>query len=175
MSTLQQIFSSALKGCCAPAGPYGTAGYPHFAVATDGLTAQQAAACPSERLNSVWAVVNHLAWLQAHTCDALLGKVIEPEKGVKSVGDTRYWPALPVEINDAAWQAARQAVLESNQRLVETIAALPDSQLTEPIPAYFNLPPTILLPHIVTHFSFHVGEIITVRHVQRLWVEHLFT
>lgn len=175
MFTLQQIVASALEGCCAPDGPFGTGGYPHFAVATAGLNGQQAAAVPSERLNSVWAIVNHLTHWQESTDSVLRGELVEPMTPVSAPGDTRYWPALPAEINDDAWQEARQACLGGNRRLVATIATMSDDQIAEPLPAYFNLTPEIVLPHILTHYSFHVGEIITIRHTQGLWVDHLFT
>src|SRR5260370_4130766 len=50
---LELLFTSATPGWFSP-----------YALATDGLTAEQAATVPAPRFNSVWAVVNHVRYWQ---------------------------------------------------------------------------------------------------------------
>ena len=85
MSALQQSIASTLEGCCVSNGPYGAGGYPPFDTATEGLSGRQAAAVPGERLNSVWAVVNHLALFQDHFSRALRGETVEEITGAATV------------------------------------------------------------------------------------------
>lgn len=50
--------------------------FAHFVTVSDGLSAEQAAKVPGERFNSVWGVVNHIAFWQEVTCLALRGQQI---------------------------------------------------------------------------------------------------
>ncbi len=147
-------------------------GFPQFAVVTDGLTGQQAATIPGERLNSVWMVVNHLTLVQDGFNSAFRGELTEPAAAVTTQGESPFWPPLPEEINDANWQAARQGAINSNRRLAATIAALSDEQLKTPIPNLYGATPEQMIPVILAQNSYHTGEIITIRHMQGLWVDH---
>lgn len=165
MSTIQQLIASAVEQHFSE--PFGTGGFVPFVAATDGLTGQQAAAVPAERLNSVWAVVNHLIYSQDGFCRGLLGELTEQPSMEQG------WPPLG-EINDANWQAARQKALDSNHRLAEVIGALKDTQLEETVPLLWNLETKQIILAIDAHLSYHTAEIVTIRHMQGLWVEHQF-
>ena len=78
----------------------------HFVTITDGLSAEQAAKVPAERFNSVWGVVNHVAFWQEVTRLGLLNQQIDLAAwGLTEMGSG--WAPLG-EITDANWQAARQ-------------------------------------------------------------------
>jgi hypothetical protein len=48
-----------------------------FAVATDGLSAEQAATSPAPRFNSIWAVVNHVRLNKSRCCNSRIGQWIK--------------------------------------------------------------------------------------------------
>ena len=78
MSTKQQIAATLIKNYFAATNVYETGGFVPFIAATDGLTAQQAATVPAEGINSVWAVVNHINYLQNGVRMALLREPAGP-------------------------------------------------------------------------------------------------
>ena len=167
MSTKQQIAAMLVENFFTATELHETGGFVPFVAATDGLTGQQAAKVPAEGLNSVWAVVNHLTYLQNGLRLALLREPAEPPSMEAA------WPALG-EITDENWQAARQEALDSNQRLAEIIAALTDDQLGETLPGWFDSVTEQAILGINAHISYHVAEIVTIRHMQGLRIEHMF-
>ena len=167
MSTIQQLIASAVENHFSCSDMQATAGFVHFVTATDGLTGRQAATVPAERFNSVWAVVNHLTSLQDKVRRAILGEATEtPPPGTS-------W--LPLgEVNDANWLAARQQTLDSNHRLSEAIAALTETQLMERLPGWFNYVTEDAILKLHAHISYHTAEIVAIRHMQGLWIDHPF-
>lgn len=83
------------------------------------------------------------------------------------------WPP-PGEINDANWLAARKQALASNRHLAEVITGLTDAQLPETLPGWFNNITEQAIFGINCHISYHTAEIVTIRHMQGLRVNHLF-
>ena len=77
-STIQHLAASLVEKNFTAIDLQDTGGYVPFAIATAGLTGQQAAKAPAEQLNSVWAVVNHLIYLQNGLRLALLREPGEP-------------------------------------------------------------------------------------------------
>lgn len=168
MTTIQQLMASAVKNHFSNSDMKETAGFAHFVTVTDGLTGRQAATIPAERFNSVWAVVNHLTSLQDKVAGALRGELtVTPTPG-------KSW--LPLgEVNDANWLAARQRALDSNRRLSEAIAGLSDAQLRERLPGWFNYVAVQAIVKVHAHLGYHTAEIVAIRHMQGLWVDHPFT
>ncbi len=171
MTTKQELMAATLE--LNFSDPFGGGTIP-FVVATDGLTGQQAAAIPGERLNSVWAIVNHLTLVQDLFGSALRGELTEPMTPVTPETSSVAWPPLPEEICNETWQAVRQHALDTNHRLAETIVALSDEQMKEPIPNLFNLTHEQLIFGVMAQNTYHTAEIVTVRHMQGLWTEHQF-
>ncbi|MFN8372226.1 MAG: DinB family protein [Anaerolineae bacterium] len=137
-----------------------------FVDATDGLTAVQALCVPQEKFNSVWGVVNHVCyWIEA----ALL--VIQDEnKQPETAGrDTGGWH-VPDSADDAAWQALRAQTIDLNNQLASAISQLNDEQLHTVKPAWKSTPYQIG-QSIISHNSYHICEVITLRHMQGLWVK----
>jgi hypothetical protein len=167
MSTKQQIAALQVKNYFTATEIQETGGFVPFIAATDDLTGQQAATVPAEGINSVWAVVNHLTYLQNGLRMALLRESAEPPSMEAA------WPP-PGEINDANWLAARQQALDSNHQLAEVIAALTNAQLPETLPGWFNSITEQAIFGINCHLSYHTAEIITIRHMQGLRVNHIF-
>ncbi len=83
------------------------------------------------------------------------------------------WPPVG-EVSDANWQASRQKALDSNHQLAEAIAAVPDAQLEARLPGWFNAITQEAILGIHGHISYHTAEIVTIRHMQGLKVDHPF-
>lgn len=148
-----------------------TSAFAHFVTVTEGLTGAQAATSPRERFNSVWSVVNHVAFWQEATRLALLRQEINLAAwGLTEMGGG--WPPLG-EISDAHWQAARQRALETNRTFAQTIAGLTDEQLETEIAGVGRAWQAILA--IYSHNSHHTSEILSIRHMLGLWVDHPWT
>ena len=168
MSTIQPL-ASAVKDHFS--NPQATA-FAHFVTVTDGLSGQQAANVPADRFNSVWAVVNHVAFWQDVLRTALQDELLDlPAWGLTEIGPG--WPPFG-EITDANWQAARQRALVLNQRLSDAINALAEADLAQPLAGFFKVPAQQAIFSIFAHNSYHTAEIISIRHMQGLWVDHPF-
>jgi uncharacterized damage-inducible protein DinB len=138
----------------------------NFAAATDGLTAAQALHVPQEKFNSVWRVVNHVTYWQEAALLVLEGANIRPETAGY---DTGGWHA-PETADDATWVTLRTRAIEVNAKLADAIAVLDDEALHREIAAWRSSPFQIA-ESMIAHNSYHTCEIITVRHLQGLWVE----
>lgn len=168
MSTIQQLADAVENHFSHPEA----SAFAHFVTVTDGLSAQQASVVPAERFNSVWAVVNHTALWQDVLRTALQGEQLDLTAwGLKEIGPG--WPPLG-EISDANWQAARQRALNINHALAQAIANFTDVQLEQPLAGFFNVPAHQAILSIYAHNSYHTAEIISIRHMQKLWVDHPF-
>lgn len=139
-----------------------------FAKATEGLTAEQAAAVPAPRLNSVWAIVNHVWFWQEATLKLLRGETYTAAE--LGAPDDSGWPPAGNPADQAAWEAARQRALEVNQELATFTASRTETELAQTISSW-NVPGQRAVQSIIAHNSYHTAEIITVRHVQGLWLE----
>lgn len=145
--------------------------FAHFVVVTDGLTAEQAAKVPGKRFNSVWGVVNHVAFWQEVTRLNLLGQQINlADWGLTEMGGG--WPPLG-EISDANWHAARQRALDGNKAFAQTIASLSESDLDKEMSWGGKLWQGIY--SIYSHNSHHTSEILSIRHMLGFWVDHPWT
>ena len=142
----------------------------HFVTVSDGLTGAQAAQAPAERFNSVWAVTNHVAFWMDVTRASLVGEQVDLAVwGLSEMGSG--WPPLG-QVNDASWQAARQRALDVNHALASAIRTLNDESLAQPSEQTWGQPPYQLILSIYSHNSHHTSEILCIRHMLGLWVDH---
>lgn len=142
--------------------------FANFKAATDGLTAAQAAAVPGERMNSVWAVVNHLWFWNEAPLRKLRGEEFEPaDLGVEDWG---AWAPIADPADEAAWNAARERALAANAAFVAAAAELTPEQLAGDAGGWG--PRHALVQSIIAHNAYHTGEIVTLRHIQGLWVNN---
>jgi hypothetical protein len=141
-----------------------------FGAATAGITAAQAAAVPGERMNSIWAVVNHLHFWNEAPLRKLRGESFEPA----DLGAATWsgWPPAGDPADEAAWQAARERTIASAAALAAVVAELSDAQLAADLPGWG--PAWAIIQGMFGHNSYHIGEIVTLRHLQGLWVDHQF-
>jgi uncharacterized damage-inducible protein DinB len=120
---------------------------------------------PQERFNSIWGVVNHVCYWDEAALLVIQGSDKQPE----TLGGAAGGWHKPDNADDAAWQALRTRALEMHEQLVEAIAALDDEQL-HTVKEMWKQTPYQIAESILAHDSYHTCEIITLRHMQGLWV-----
>jgi hypothetical protein len=137
-----------------------------FSVATAGLTAEQAAHVPAERFNSVWAVANHVRFCQEVALRRLRGLPVDRA----ALGAEDDWPPVGEPADEDAWQTARERALAVNRELAETVAGLSGEELAQPFAAG-RAARYQLVQGLIAHSGYHACEIISIRHMQGLWLE----
>lgn len=142
----------------------------HFVTVTDGLSGEQAAATPGPRFNSVWAVVNHVAlWMDVLRASIVGESVDLPAWGLTEMGGG--WPPVG-QVSDTNWLAARQRALDLNHAFAEAIRTMDEAMLEQPSEQFWGQPPYQAILAIYSHNSYHTAEIISIRHMQGLWIDH---
>jgi hypothetical protein len=137
-----------------------------FNDATDGLTAAQALLVPHENFNSIWRVVNHVGyWIEF----SLLVLQDSDSKPTTLGGEAGGWYA-PEHATDDEWFALRTRTIELNTQLTEATAALNAEQLHIPTRLWKQTPFEIV-ESMIAHNSYHTCEVISLRHLQGLWVK----
>jgi hypothetical protein len=150
------------------AGSTPTGAFLPFEAATEGLTAAQAAAVPAPRFNSIWAIVNHVWFWQEVLMRLLQNQPASHE--LLGTPDGSGWAPAGDPVDEAAWQADRKRALEVNTSLAAVVARLSEAELVETLEAWRS-PKHQAIQGIVAHNSYHTCEIISVRHMQGLWLE----
>ncbi len=138
-----------------------------LAVAMDGLTASQAARVPAAKFNSVWAVVNHVTKCSQFAVSRLRGEPMN----VDSIDEAYWWPALVDPNDELEWQEARDCALATNKEIAEFIATLDDEILSKPVEGD-RATHSQLIHGLIGHNSYHACEVISIRHMLGLWLEH---
>jgi hypothetical protein len=139
-----------------------------FEAATEGLTAAQAAAIPAPGFNSIWAIVNHVWFWQEVLLRLLQNQPANHE--LLGAPDRSGWSMAGDPADEAAWQADRKRALEVNASLAAAVARLSEAELVETLEAWRS-PKHRAIQGIAAHNSYHTCEIISVRHMQSLWLE----
>jgi uncharacterized damage-inducible protein DinB len=130
--------------------------------AVEGLTAAQAAQSPGKGFNSIWQVVDHMRYWHEFFLQRLQGEP-KPDLGPD-------WAVILDPADDAAWKASLERLYDVNRRLCACIETLPDPKLDEETapgkPRYFQI-----FQGAMAHTSYHICEVITIRHMLGLWLE----
>lgn len=169
MSELNRLADSIEQHFVNPKG----SSFAHFVVVSDGLTGTQAAHVPGERLNSIWAITKHMAFWMDYTRAALLDEAVDLAAwGMTEVGNG--WPPLGATSNEA-WQVARQQAMDSCRSFAAVIRTLNPATLEQPHERLYGGTPYQAITTMYGHNCYHTAELLTVRHLQGLWVEHKWT
>lgn len=155
--------AEALKGLFSTPDLFLFNSYP---AAVDGLTAKQAACSPGPRLNSVWGVTLHLTICQQFSLAVLRGDRVE----MNTFFAEGTWPPVRDPSDGAAWEEAKAGVLAANHALAELVAGLPAERLEQDLPIVGMKAYAYILGQLA-HNSHHLNEIISIRHMQGLWLE----
>jgi len=115
----------------------------------DGLTPEQAAWKPAAERHSIWQIVLHLCFWRGVTMGRMRGQTSPPD----AVIARENYPAIESVTADT-WDAARRRLAESQQRVREAIAD-PACEIR-------------LVPYLLFHDNYHVGQINYLRAMQGL-------
>ena len=155
--------AEALEGLLASPDFYWFVTYP---AAVDGLTAEQAAGVPGPRFNSVWGVTLHLTVCQQFALAVLRGDTLN----VETFFVDGVWPPVRAPQDEGAWQKAKADLLAANHALAEFVAGLSTEALDLDLP-YVNMKGYQYIQGHLAHNSYHLCEIVSVRHMQGFWLE----
>lgn len=155
-----QLLSDGLSGLF---GPERTDWFVSFHVAVSGLTAEQAARVPRPGFNSVWVLVNHIAFWQDGILKRLQGKPF-------SIDNVQDWEQPRDPTDEAEWQAACARAIDLNDALSKQVAAMSDDELARPLESWEG-DLTHAVQGLIAHNSYHICEIVSVRHMQDWWLE----
>ena len=120
----------------------------------DGVTAEQAAAHPIPGAHSIWELTLHIAaWEDA--CRRRL------EGDPAQLSDDEDFPSI-TDTSAAAWENAKQRLLDVHNRLLDTLTGIDDSRLDQPI--IKSTETTFSTAYVtlhggVQHSLYHAGQI----------------
>jgi uncharacterized damage-inducible protein DinB len=119
----------------------------------NGVAASQAAARPIPHAHSIWELVRHIAAWDGAVLRRLGGVALE-------LSDAENFPSVP-DMSDAAWHRALRELKQVHQELVDAVAALPDTRLSESVPGKEGAHYTFyyMLHGVVQHELYHAGQI----------------
>lgn len=130
--------------------------------AVAGLTAEQAAWSPGEGVHSVWESVNHLSFWKEKVAARLGGA---PLTGGRINNDSTFSES---RTDEAAWQAALERLVAAQRAYREAVASLSDERLEAPLPGE-RTPLKELLMSLNLHDTYHLGQMVAVRKLQKAW------
>jgi uncharacterized damage-inducible protein DinB len=114
------------------------------------IGAVTAAAKPLPNVHSIWELVLHIAVWDAAALRRLAGEKCQPS------GSANF-PPMP-KPTEAAWRKAISETKRTHDRLVKTVAALPESRLRDRCPGkrydFYHL-----LHGVAQHELYHAGQI----------------
>ncbi|SRR5579871_1484714 len=117
----------------------------------EGIDAATAAAKPIADVHSIWELVLHIAVWDNSGMVRLAGKKHQPT-------GTANFPIVPRKPSEAAWRKAIAASKQTHEKLVRTVAALPESRLRARVPGkrydFYHM-----LHGIAQHELYHAGQI----------------
>jgi len=125
------------------------------------VDAATAAAKPVRNVHSIWELVLHIAVWDNAARRRIMGVKTQPE------GKQNFPPAPQngKATNTAAWRKAVTELKRTHDKLVRTVAALPDSQLRGRVPGKrYNI--AFMLHGVVQHELYHAGQIAILKKVQ---------
>jgi uncharacterized damage-inducible protein DinB len=118
-----------------------------------GVTAAQAAARPIDGTHTIWELVLHIAAWDAAVLRRFEGVAVE-------LSDAENFPPV-TDVSDAAWRAALARVKGGHEKLIQAVAATPDSRLLEMVSGKEGDHYTFyyMLHGLAQHELYHAGQI----------------
>lgn len=117
------------------------------------VDAKTAAAHPIKNAHSIWELTLHIAAWDDAVLRRAAGSVVEPT-------DEQNFPRV-TDTSDAAWRKTIEAIKTTHDRLVNAVAAFPDSRLQDPVPGkkekHHNF--FYMFAGVVQHELYHAGQI----------------
>jgi uncharacterized damage-inducible protein DinB len=123
------------------------------------VDAATAAAKPLPKVHSIWELVLHVAAWDAAALRRLSGEKCQP------TGRANF--PLVSSAKESAWRKAVTGTRRAHDALVKTVAALPDSRLSDRVPGkrydFYHM-----LHGIAQHELYHAGQIAILKKIQNL-------
>jgi len=124
------------------------------------VDAATAAARPIMSAHSIWELVLHIATWDDVTIQRAGGKALMPT-------DEQNFPPVK-DSSEAAWKKDVERLKKTHNKLIETVAAFPDSRLHDQVPGktgdYYDF--YYLFSGIVQHELYHAGQIALLKKAQ---------
>lgn len=144
--------------------PAGTDWFAPVLRAVGGLTSAQAAWRPSEGIQTIWQLVNHLTFWTRFVARRLggalpTGKEIDNDATFGSPGD-------PADVE--GWARAVHELLEAYGDLHAVLGGQPDADLERPLTSR-GTRAVLLVGGSVMHDAYHIGQIVLLRKLQGCW------
>lgn len=115
------------------------------------IDAATAAARPIRSAHSIWELVLHIAAWDNAGMVRLAGKKWQP-------AGTDNFPSVPSKPTEAGWRKAIAETKRTHEKLVKTVASLPESRLRDRVPGkrydFYHM-----LHGIAQHELYHAGQI----------------
>jgi uncharacterized damage-inducible protein DinB len=124
----------------------------------DGVSAAAAAARPVPGGHTIWELVLHMTTWRNEVARRVHRGVAEPL-------EAEDWPRMPDQPADAAWAAARQALVDAHANLLRAVTVLPPARLDDVLgdrrdpPSGTGVSYYVLLHGIAQHDAYHGGQI----------------
>jgi uncharacterized damage-inducible protein DinB len=123
------------------------------------VDAASAAAKPVPAVHSIWELVLHIAAWDGAALRRIAGETIQ------LAGDANF-PVVP-KPTEAAWRKAVAHATRTHERLVKTVASLPEPRLRDRVPGkkydFYHL-----LHGVAQHELYHAGQIAILKKAQGL-------
>ena len=120
------------------------------------ISPEEAIQRPIPTAHNIWELVLHITSWSNIVHRRLSGGQVEPYKG-------EDWP-VPVEMSAAQWEADREALSESHERLTEVVAGLSDDEMMAKAPKSSNSV-AVMLHGVAQHDAYHGGQIALLRKI----------
>jgi hypothetical protein len=140
-----------------------------FVVATDDLSAAQATWVPGPGMNSIWQIVNHIAFWHEVVLLSLRNLPVSYEE----LGSAEGWPPYGAPDGMQTWEESRHNAILLNEDLAALVASFTAKDLAEPIREDHGTTRWQVLHGLIGHTSYHTGEISFIRGLQASWPENL--
>ena len=109
-------------------------------------------------------MVNHVRFCQEAELPILQGKPVDWQKAQDG------WPTPGPANDEKAWLEASDQALTANQKLADYIQTLTDTELDQPYKGG-QAKRWQVIQGVINHNSYHICEIISMRHMQGLRLE----
>lgn len=141
---------------------------PSLAMATEGVTAQQALWKPAAERHSIWQIAWHVTHWKRATLGAWDGSRPLFRAGSGStefLDEAERTDWQEVSGDESTWQADCQALHEVSRTIAERAAAMTEEQFLQPFPGE-DMPAALRLLRMATHDIYHAGQIRYLRVLQ---------
>jgi uncharacterized damage-inducible protein DinB len=116
----------------------------------DGVSAEDAIQRPIPAAHNIWELVLHITSWSNIARRRITGGQVEPSEG-------EDWPR-PGPISENRWAAARDALVDSHERLREIVAGMSDEDLAQTAPQS-EITVAVMLHGVAQHAAYHGGQI----------------